>query len=93
MKEPLRLHINEDQHDLFASDSRTLLEVLREDIQLTGTKEVCNMGSCGTCTVLIDGQPFLSCLTLAHACKDKTYVFGSATFSSVDLPDTIANGQ
>jgi carbon-monoxide dehydrogenase small subunit len=45
--------------------------VLREDLGLTGTKEVCDLGTCGACTVLIDRKPALSCLTLAVACKGK----------------------
>ncbi len=44
---------------------RTLLEFLREDLELTGTKEACGLGECGTCTVLLDGRPIRSCITLA----------------------------
>jgi carbon-monoxide dehydrogenase small subunit len=49
-----------------------LLEVLREDLGLTGTKFGCELGECGVCTVMIDGQPKLSCLTLASLCDGKT---------------------
>ncbi len=44
---------------------RTLLELIREDLELTGTKEGCGLGECGTCTVLLDGKPIKSCITLA----------------------------
>jgi carbon-monoxide dehydrogenase small subunit len=71
MKEPVVLQVNGDAHEVFIESKKTLLEVLREDIGLTGTKEVCDLGSCGACTVLIDHKTILSCLTLAVACKDK----------------------
>src|SRR5688500_8684361 len=50
---------------------KTLLEVLREDLNLTGTKHGCELGECGTCAVLVDGQPVLSCLALAVECQGK----------------------
>jgi carbon-monoxide dehydrogenase small subunit len=65
------LQINGEGYELSITPKKTLLEVLREDIGLTGTKEVCDLGSCGACTVLLDGKPILSCLTLAVACKGK----------------------
>lgn len=74
MKQPLRLHVNGEHRDVFIEPSRTLLEVLREDLRLTGTKEVCLLGSCAACTVLLDGKPVLACLTLAVACKSKAIV-------------------
>lgn len=67
----MTLQINGDTYELVIEPKKTLLEVLREDIGLTGTKEVCDLGTCGACTVLIDNKPILSCLTLAVACKGK----------------------
>ena len=51
---------------------KTLLEVLREDLLLTGTKHGCELGECGTCALLVDGKPVLSCLVLAAACEGKS---------------------
>jgi len=62
--ERVRLRVNGEQHDLIVPVSKTLLEVLREELALTGTKHGCELGECGTCTVLIDGEPHLSCLVL-----------------------------
>jgi len=71
LREMVMLQINGESYELFIEPKKTLLEVLREDIGLTGTKEVCDLGTCGACTVLIDNKPILSCLTLAVACKGK----------------------
>jgi carbon-monoxide dehydrogenase small subunit len=63
-RQVLGLRVNGDDHQLLLAVHRTLLEVLREDLGLTGTKHGCELGECGTCTVLVDGEPQLSCLVL-----------------------------
>ena len=60
----LTLDVNGESRQMLVPSHKTLLEVLREDMQLTGTKHGCELGECGTCTVLIDGKPALSCLLL-----------------------------
>ena len=70
-KQLIELRINGEPHELAVEPQRTLLEVLREDLGLTGTKEACGTGECGACTVLMDGHPILSCLTLAIEAQGK----------------------
>jgi carbon-monoxide dehydrogenase small subunit len=65
MKRKIRLTVNNETYDLEVENRRTLLEVIREDLHLLGTKQMCDMGECGSCTVLIDGQAVNSCITLA----------------------------
>ena len=60
----LRLHVNGETREVATEINKTLLEVLREDMALTGTKHGCELGECGTCAVLVDGKPVLSCLML-----------------------------
>lgn len=62
----MRLTVNGDLHDVDAPDHWTLLEVLRYRLGLTGSKQGCDKGDCGACTVLLDGEPLISCLTLAR---------------------------
>jgi carbon-monoxide dehydrogenase small subunit len=66
MKQELLITVNGDEHHLLVDTRRTLLDVLRDDLGLTGTKNGCGAGECGACTVLLDGEPVNSCLTLAH---------------------------
>ena len=65
MKMLVTCTVNGAEHAVLADSRDTLLELLRERLRLTGTKEGCSNGNCGTCTVLIDGQPVCSCLVLA----------------------------
>ncbi|WP_312422491.1 MULTISPECIES: (2Fe-2S)-binding protein [Epilithonimonas] len=64
-KQPVKLHINGKDHHLEILPWVSLLDALRENIQLTGTKKGCDHGQCGACTILVDGKRTLSCLTLA----------------------------
>src|SRR6266516_656718 len=64
MRELITLHVNGERREVAVLPHHTLLEVLREDLGLIGTKHGCELGECGACTVLIDGLPVLSCLTL-----------------------------
>ena len=66
MKKAIELNINGDAHEVLVSSNRTLLEVLREKLGLMGTKRGCDLGTCGACTVLINGEPSLSCIMLAE---------------------------
>ena len=70
--------VNGEAADVMVDGYKTLLEVLREDLQLMGTKHGCELGECGACAVLLDGVPVLSCLSLAHEChgRDVTTVEG-----------------
>ena len=77
----IRLRVNGEACAASFAPHKTLLEVLREDLGLTGTKHGCELGECGTCAVLVDGQPVLSCLVLGLECEGRSVetVEGMAT--------------
>ena len=81
----LTLDVNGESSELLIPVHKTLLEVLREEMQLTGTKHGCELGECGTCTVLVDGKPELSCLVLPIQVQGRaiTTVEGMATGSDL----------
>ena len=68
-KELIELRINGRSHELAIEPSKLLLDALRQDLQLTGSKRGCDDSSCGACTVLLDGTPMLSCTMLAASCE------------------------
>jgi len=68
-KELIELRINDRSHELAIEPSKLLLDTLRQDLQLTGSKRACDDSSCGACTVLVDGIPMLSCTMLAASCE------------------------
>jgi len=65
MKKNIRIKVNDEWLDIEVEHRRTLLQVIREDLNLLGTKKMCDMGECGSCTVLMDGRAVNSCLILA----------------------------
>lgn len=71
MKVPLTFKINDQEYSLEIKPNRTLVDVLREDLGLTGTKKGCGSGKCGSCTVLLNGQPVNACLILAPQINGK----------------------
>jgi aerobic-type carbon monoxide dehydrogenase small subunit (CoxS/CutS family) len=76
------LTVNGEPVEVSFAPYKTLLEVLREDLNLTGTKHGCELGECGACAVLVDGEPRLSCLVLALECQGK----------AVETVEGLANG-
>jgi carbon-monoxide dehydrogenase small subunit len=74
MKIRLACTVNGEPVDILTESYKTLLETLREDLQLTGTKHGCELGECGACAVLLDDQPVLSCLVLADECHGRQVV-------------------
>jgi carbon-monoxide dehydrogenase small subunit len=70
-KERMTLRVNGEEQEVLFHSYKTLLEVLREELGLTGTKHGCELGECGACAVLVDGAPVLSCLELALHCAGR----------------------
>src|SRR6266705_4362935 len=70
-KAKIAFELNGEPVEVAFAPHKTLLEVLREDLGLTGTKHGCELGECGTCAVLVDGRPVLSCLVLGLACAGR----------------------
>ena len=90
----IQFTLNGEPSELAFAPHKTLLEVLREDLGLTGTKHGCELGECGTCTVLIDDQPILSCLFLGLDAEDRevTTIEGMAEGGKLHpLQDTFAD--
>jgi aerobic-type carbon monoxide dehydrogenase small subunit (CoxS/CutS family) len=71
MPSEIKLHINGKEKTVSSESGRSLLEVLREDLKMTGTKYGCGEGACGACTVLVDGRPTFSCTTMASEVAGK----------------------
>lgn len=78
----LSLTVNGETHEVSFPPYKTLLEVLREELDLTGTKHGCELGECGACAVLVDGEPLLSCLVLAIECEGR----------AIETVEGLANG-
>jgi carbon-monoxide dehydrogenase small subunit len=93
-KTHIRLVLNGEATEVAFAPHKTLLEVLREDLGLTGTKHGCELGECGTCTVLVDGRSILSCLMLGLDAEDRqvTTIEGMADGATLHpLQDTFAD--
>jgi xanthine dehydrogenase YagT iron-sulfur-binding subunit len=80
------LHVNGAEHKLVLEPRHTLLDALRYDLHLTGTKKVCDMGDCGACTILVDGRAMYACLLLALDCQGRqiTTIEGLARDGQLD---------
>jgi carbon-monoxide dehydrogenase small subunit len=71
MKHKIRITVNDEPYEVLVESRRTLLDLLREDLDLMGTKRGCDQGQCGACTVLLDGKAVNACLVLAVAAEGK----------------------
>ena len=85
MKKILSLTVNETNYEVAVTPWQTLLDVLRDDLGLIGTKRGCGVGTCGVCTVIIDGKAILSCLTLAIECEGLSIT----TIEGISSPDSL----
>jgi aerobic-type carbon monoxide dehydrogenase small subunit (CoxS/CutS family) len=93
-KAHIKFVLNGEEAEVAFAPHKTLLEVLREDLNLTGTKHGCELGECGTCTVLVDGRSILSCLMLGLDAEDRhvTTIEGMADGATLHpLQDTFAD--
>ncbi len=73
-KVPVKLRVNNEDYEINVEPRRTLLDAIRKDLKLTGSKEGCDEGTCGACTVVVDGKPVYSCLALAIESEGKSIV-------------------
>ena len=71
-KAPVRLIVNGQEKEVYVEPRRSLLDTLRKDLGLTGTKKGCDEGTCGACTVLLDGKPIYACMALAVECEGRS---------------------
>ena len=85
MKQVIELTVNGEPYELAVEPQTTLLEALRDHIGLTGSKEACGTGECGSCTVLLEGRPILSCLTLAVDCRKQPVLTIEGLSEGVEL--------
>ena len=85
VKKVIELNINGDSHELLVFANHTLLEVLRDKLGLMGTKRGCDLGACGACTVLINGEAYLSCIMLAADAVGKEIITIEGLASGGDL--------
>jgi aerobic carbon-monoxide dehydrogenase small subunit len=85
-KELIVLQVNGERHEVAVPPNRTLMDALREDLGLTGTKHGCDDGDCGACTLIVDGRPLLSCMMLAvcHQGQEITTIEGLANQGRLD---------